>query len=202
MGSYLSPEPLLQNPWWVRRELKAGHQVLPYGYARNNPVRYVDPSGRFPTLSQAAIEAWLLLQQGGAAVANGVRSGGAALAGAAGSLGWSIVLTPSSLGDGTPQYSWQPAPSPEPSPGAACMPTGPGSRRTCGDEADRAARGGASCWDLITQFCACIHPGHSGSVDPNIDQLCREQLRYARQERVLGQANGCIDREGNPTWRN
>lgn len=73
--SYLSPEPLLQDPNWVRRELKAGHQVLPYGYARNNPARYVD-ADRFPTLSQAAIEAWLLLQQGGAAVANGVRSGG------------------------------------------------------------------------------------------------------------------------------
>ena len=42
---YLSPEPLLQNPNWVKEELQSGHQVPTYAYARNNPVRYVDPTG-------------------------------------------------------------------------------------------------------------------------------------------------------------
>lgn len=49
MGSrkYLSPEPLLQDPGWVGRELKAGNQVPVYGYALNNPILYADPDGRW-----------------------------------------------------------------------------------------------------------------------------------------------------------
>ena len=42
---YLSPEPLLQDPKWVSEELQSGHQVPAYSYARNNPIRYVDPIG-------------------------------------------------------------------------------------------------------------------------------------------------------------
>jgi hypothetical protein len=44
---YLSPEPLLQRPNWVKGQLETGHQVPAYAYARNNPVAYVDPDGRF-----------------------------------------------------------------------------------------------------------------------------------------------------------
>jgi hypothetical protein len=47
--SYLSPEPLLQSPKWVRSELVGGHQVPTYAYARNNPVAYVDPTGNGPS---------------------------------------------------------------------------------------------------------------------------------------------------------
>jgi hypothetical protein len=45
LGRYLSPEPLLQNPNWVMSELRHGFQVPTYGYARNNPMRYVDSTG-------------------------------------------------------------------------------------------------------------------------------------------------------------
>jgi RHS repeat-associated protein len=46
-GRYLSPEPLLQNPEWVRSELEDGHQVPAYSYARNNPVSTTDPTGLY-----------------------------------------------------------------------------------------------------------------------------------------------------------
>jgi RHS repeat-associated protein len=44
-GRYLSPEPLLQSPSFVRTMLKSGHQVPAYAYAANNPSSYVDPDG-------------------------------------------------------------------------------------------------------------------------------------------------------------
>jgi hypothetical protein len=47
-GRYLSPEPLLQDPSWVRNELEDGHQAPAYSYARNNPVSYSDPTGLSP----------------------------------------------------------------------------------------------------------------------------------------------------------
>lgn len=40
-----SPEPLLQNPKWVLADLRLGHQVPAYAYARNNPIVLTDPSG-------------------------------------------------------------------------------------------------------------------------------------------------------------
>ncbi len=36
---------MLQNPNWVASQLRQGHQVPPYSYGRNNPVRFVDPTG-------------------------------------------------------------------------------------------------------------------------------------------------------------
>ena len=50
---YLSPEPLLQSPTWVASELQSGRQVPSYSYAMNNPVRYVDPDGKWPLLLRA-----------------------------------------------------------------------------------------------------------------------------------------------------
>jgi RHS repeat-associated protein len=44
-GRYLSPEPLLQDPRWVRRMAKRGMSVPTYAYAYNNPVMYIDPTG-------------------------------------------------------------------------------------------------------------------------------------------------------------
>lgn len=42
---YLQPEPLLQAPMFVENEALAGFQASAYAYARNSPVRFVDPNG-------------------------------------------------------------------------------------------------------------------------------------------------------------
>lgn len=46
MSRYLSPEPLLQSPRWVRDEWKKqGRQASAYAYANNNPVTNYDSDG-------------------------------------------------------------------------------------------------------------------------------------------------------------
>jgi hypothetical protein len=47
-GRYLSPEPLLQSPAYVRRMAQTGMSVPTYTYALNNPLRYVDRNGLDP----------------------------------------------------------------------------------------------------------------------------------------------------------
>ncbi|MFZ5438956.1 MAG: RHS repeat-associated core domain-containing protein [Myxococcota bacterium] len=47
-GRYLSPEPLLQSPTYVRRMAQRGMSVPTYAYAANNPLRYVDSTGLAP----------------------------------------------------------------------------------------------------------------------------------------------------------
>ena len=44
-GRYLSPEPLLQSPAYVRRMAQTGMSVPTYAYAANNPLRHIDPTG-------------------------------------------------------------------------------------------------------------------------------------------------------------
>jgi RHS repeat-associated protein len=46
VGEYLSPEPLLQSPDYVRTMAQSGLSVPAYAYALNSPLRYVDPDGR------------------------------------------------------------------------------------------------------------------------------------------------------------
>ena len=46
-GGYLSPEPLLQDPKWAKEEAEDGFSTPAYSYARNNPVKYTDPTGLF-----------------------------------------------------------------------------------------------------------------------------------------------------------
>ncbi len=48
VGAYLSPEPMLQSPAYVRLMAQTGMSVPTYGYALNNPLRYVDINGLFP----------------------------------------------------------------------------------------------------------------------------------------------------------
>jgi hypothetical protein len=44
-GRYLSPEPLLQSPNYVRVMAQNGYSTPTYAYALNNPIRYTDPDG-------------------------------------------------------------------------------------------------------------------------------------------------------------
>ncbi|MFZ5439673.1 MAG: RHS repeat-associated core domain-containing protein [Myxococcota bacterium] len=46
-GNYLSPEPMLQVPFYVNGVASAGHSVPTYAYAVNNPLRYSDSNGLF-----------------------------------------------------------------------------------------------------------------------------------------------------------
>lgn len=103
--SYLSPEPLLQEPSYVTTMAQSGLSVPTYAYALNNPLRYVDPDGR--DAAAAAVQAG---SRGLTGVASTLLSG---LGSALGVLGG---LWPSPLGNGTFPYTPGPAPSPSPSP--------------------------------------------------------------------------------------
>ncbi len=54
LGGYLSPEPLLQNPTYVRRMAQSGMSVPAYAYGANNPIRYVDSTGLWVNLTGAS----------------------------------------------------------------------------------------------------------------------------------------------------
>ena len=60
-GRYLSPEPLLQSPGYVRTMAARGMQVPTYAYAANNPLRYVDSNGLYFTSMSSG--AWASLSR-------------------------------------------------------------------------------------------------------------------------------------------
>ena len=51
LGRYLSPEPLLQSPAYVRRMAQNGMSVPTYAYAANNPIRHIDANGLYFTVN-------------------------------------------------------------------------------------------------------------------------------------------------------
>ena len=44
-GQYLSPEPMLQKPLYLRQTAQDGMSVPTFAYAANNPLKYTDPTG-------------------------------------------------------------------------------------------------------------------------------------------------------------
>lgn len=133
-GNYLSPEPLLQNPNWVRRELKSGHQVPSYAYARNNPIAYTDVTGLYvsgkpypETPAEAAATAAVLAYPPAAAAAVGFGVGfgvGAAVGywGPWDPWSWARGPAPDAPAVPAPTPTPTPTPEPSPSPGPTCAP--------------------------------------------------------------------------------
>jgi hypothetical protein len=48
---YLQPEPLMQEPTYVKAMALQGHSVPAYSYALNNPLHYTDESGLAPCMT-------------------------------------------------------------------------------------------------------------------------------------------------------
>ena len=49
LSQYLSPEPMLQEPGWLRSEARDGFSTPTYAYARNNPISTIDDNGLWPS---------------------------------------------------------------------------------------------------------------------------------------------------------
>lgn len=52
LGQYLSPDPLLQSPAYVRLMAQTGATTPTYAYAQNNPIKYTDPTGLFSWIGE------------------------------------------------------------------------------------------------------------------------------------------------------
>lgn len=53
-GRYLSPEPLLQQSSFVSATVQSGSPLPTFGYASNNPIQYVDPTGLLSWIRECA----------------------------------------------------------------------------------------------------------------------------------------------------
>jgi RHS repeat-associated protein len=57
-GRYLSPEPMLQKPYWSMLGAAEGRSTATYSYALNNPIRHTDPTGLFVPSSGSTCNNW------------------------------------------------------------------------------------------------------------------------------------------------
>ncbi|GMU63471.1 MAG: hypothetical protein AMXMBFR34_52340 [Myxococcaceae bacterium] len=58
IGGYLSPEPMLQDPEYVRDVAQQGLSLPTYAYAANNPLMYTDETGLYPFPSDEFTECY------------------------------------------------------------------------------------------------------------------------------------------------
>lgn len=57
-GRYLSPEPMLQEPAFIRDAARQGLSLPTYAYAANNPLKYTDETGLYPFPSDEFTECY------------------------------------------------------------------------------------------------------------------------------------------------
>ena len=120
-GRYLSPEPMLQSPVYLRRMAQAGLQVPTYAYALNNPIGYVDRNGLDP-VAGAAVGAEVGSFAGPAGAAIGAAVGAVAGTAGAAAVTAAIVNAPPINWAGTEPGAGVPLPPtvspPSPLPGS------------------------------------------------------------------------------------
>lgn len=138
-GRYLSPEPLLQSPEFVRSMAENGYSTPTYAYALNNPVRHTDPTGLAVPLVLPLIAITVEELAMGGAVAFGA-AGAGSVAGAASQLP-PINWGGDEPGAGVPYPPSMPAPAiPQPAsePGCSVVPMG---KRGGGGKGERGRTG-------------------------------------------------------------
>ena len=166
---YLSPEPLLQEPDWVAGQLRSGHQVPTYSYARNNPIAYSDSTGLYASgkpypenPAEVTATAAVFSHPVTAALAIGFGLG----------FGASQLVPPFMSSGPSPTPSPAPVPAPSPTPPPAPNPSCGGNWRQC---VDRYRQDIQVCKDILT------NKGLSTSNAKAVCQSCLNDSLFACQ---------------------